>query len=321
MQGNETQRAIREHGEPRRTPPRRGFGRKELAKTLAWASLALGAAQLAAPRRMARWVGGRGSQAEQRAMRLVGARELATGIALMAHRQPRDVLWTRVAGDAMDLALLGTILRGQGASRARASLAALGVVGLTALDVAGGRRPHAGLLSTRSAPVEAKQSITVNRSPIDVYRLWRDFEQLPRFMRHVAAVEVLDDRRSRWEVEAPGGTAVSWEAELIEDREGERIAWRSVEGADVDNQGMVSFHRAPGDRGTEVRVELTYHAPGGRKAVNLARLFRRAPDQQLRDELRAMKQVLETGDVVVSDASLVSGSRPARPSSQARRKS
>ena len=103
--------------------------------------------------------------------------------------------------------------------------------------------------------------------------------------------------------ETPLGTSVSWDAELTEDVRGEVIAWRSLPGADVDNSGSVRFEPAPAGRGTEVRVHLRYALPGGRLGATVARLLGEDPHQQVEDDLRRAKQVLETGEVVRSDGS------------------
>jgi hypothetical protein len=109
---------------------------------------------------------------------------------------------------------------------------------------------------------------------------------------------------------------VEWDAETTEDRPNELIAWRSLEGADVYNEGTVRFEPAPGGRGTEVHVELRYEPPGGRIGSKLAMLFRREPGQQVQDDLRAFKQVIETGDVVLSDATLFDRPHAAQPPEQ-----
>jgi uncharacterized membrane protein len=145
--------------------------------------------------------------------------------------------------------------------------------------------------------VFVKQSYTVNRSPEECYRFWRDFTNLPRFMTHLKSVRVLDDRRSRWEAKAPLGGSVSWDAEIINERPNELIAWRSVGEADVDNAGSVRFRPAPGDRGTEVTVEINYEAPGGRLGATIARLLGESPEVQVREDLRRFKQLLETGEI------------------------
>jgi len=106
---------------------------------------------------------------------------------------------------------------------------------------------------------------------------------------------------------------VGWNAEITQDRPNELISWRSVQGSDVFNAGTVRFTRAPGDRGTEVRVDLSYDPPGGVIASKVAMLFGEEPGQQIQDDLRHLKQVLELGEVVVSDATVERGMHPARP--------
>jgi uncharacterized membrane protein len=144
--------------------------------------------------------------------------------------------------------------------------------------------------------------ITIGRPAEELYQFWRKLENLPRFMRHLESVQTMDERRSHWKVQAPLGRTVEWDAEITEDRPNERIAWRSLPGADVTNSGSVSFERAPGGRGTVVRVELQYDPPGGAIGATFAKLFGKAPEQEVQEDLRAFKQVIETGEVVQSDA-------------------
>ena len=167
--------------------------------------------------------------------------------------------------------------------------------------------------------IPVNKSIVVNAEAEELYQFWHDFENLPRFMRHLESVTVLDGRRSHWKATGPAGTTVEWDAEIIDDRPNELIAWRSVEGADVANAGTVRFRPAPGGRGTEVTVELEYDPPGGVVGKTIAKLFREEPGQQVHDDLRAFKQVMEVGEVVLSDASLHKGPHPARPSEHAGR--
>jgi len=147
------------------------------------------------------------------------------------------------------------------------------------------------------------KSVTVNRPRQEVYEFWRDLEHLPTFMIHLEAVTTSGDRRSHWVVKAPGGL-VEWDAEMIDDRAGEIISWQSLEGSDVPNGGSVQFTDAPADRGTEVHVDLHYDPPVGSAGATVAKLFGEEPGQQLRDDLRRFKQVMETGEVVRSDGSL-----------------
>ncbi len=107
-------------------------------------------------------------------------------------------------------------------------------------------------------------STTIGRPPQDVYDFWRPLEHLPTFMAHLDDVRRLDDDRSHWTATAPFGRTVEWDAVTTEDVPGERMAWESVEGADIRNSGVVHFRPAPGGRGTEVRVELDYDVPAGK---------------------------------------------------------
>jgi uncharacterized membrane protein len=132
-------------------------------------------------------------------------------------------------------------------------------------------------------------------------------------MRHLESVRVTGEGRSHWVARAPAGTTVEWDAEVVEDRPNELIAWRSLPGSEVPNSGTVRFALAPGGRGTEVRVELQYDPPGGKLAAVVAKLFREEPSQQVQDDLRNFKQVLEIGEVTLSDASIHKGKHPAHP--------
>jgi len=138
---------------------------------------------------------------------------------------------------------------------------------------------------------------------MDVYTFWRDLEHLPVFMQHLEEVRALTDRRSHWTVKGPAGRPIEWDAEITEDRPGDVIAWRSLDGSEVANGGSVKFSDAPADRGTEVRVDLQYDPPGEEIGAVVAKLFGEEPQQQLRDDLRRFKQVMETGEVVRSDGS------------------
>ncbi len=148
-----------------------------------------------------------------------------------------------------------------------------------------------------STAAAVTRAVTVNKPPAEVYRFFRDFSNLPTFMRHVERIDVLDDTRSHWVVRAPFGRTVEWDAIVTEDRPDERIAWKSAEGADVRNTGAVEFLRAPGDRGTEVRATIAYEPPAGQAGRIFAKLWGEEPGKQAHDDLRRLKQFLETGEV------------------------
>lgn len=151
--------------------------------------------------------------------------------------------------------------------------------------------------------VQVSKSVTVNRPRQEVYAFWRDLQNLPRFMQHLESVTTGPGTRSHWVARGPAGTTVEWDADLVEERPNEMLAWRSTDEATVPNVGVVLFCDAPGDRGTELRVEVRYDPPGGAAGATIATLFGEEPGQQLRDDLRRVKQVLETGEVLLSDGS------------------
>jgi uncharacterized membrane protein len=187
---------------------------------------------------------------------------------------------------------------------------------VTALDIYNAQKlgartgAHGGLSYVETA--------TIKRSPEEVYGFWRDFSNLPRFMRHLVDVRVSDGdgRRSHWRAKAPLGMTVDWDAEMTEDVPNERISWRSVEGADVRNAGTVRFEPTPDGRGTIVRVELEYDPPAGPLGVAIAKLTGEEPATQTAEDLRRFKQVLELGEIVISEATHGErrlAQRPARP--------
>ena len=271
-----------------------------LARGLGLVSLALGVPQVVAPDRFAEAVGAAPDAGTRDLTVGVGVRELTAAAGLLLRGSSPTFLWSRVAGDVMDLVLLGGVLRRGGAGRGRTLAATAAVAGVAALDLAAARRSaRSGVSSFRG--LELTAAITVAKTPEEVYDFWRGLERLPTFMWHLESVEWTGEGRTRWTAKAPLGTSVSWDAELTEDVRGEVIAWRSLPGADVDNSGSVRFSAAPGGRGTEVRVHLRYALPGGRLGATVARLLGEDPHQQVEDDLRRCKQVLEAGEVTKSD--------------------
>jgi uncharacterized membrane protein len=144
---------------------------------------------------------------------------------------------------------------------------------------------------------KVERSVTINRSPEELYHFWRNLQNLPRFMSHLESVRNEGNLRSHWVAKAPLGYRVEWDAEIITDRPNELIGWRSLLGSTVDNAGSVHFVRAPGGRGTEVRVSLKYDPPAGKVGATIARLFGESPEVQVEEDLRRLKQVMESGEV------------------------
>lgn len=150
--------------------------------------------------------------------------------------------------------------------------------------------------------IKVEKSVTINRSPEELFRYWRNFENLPRIMNHLEAVTTTEGgNRSHWVAKAPAGTTVEWDAEIFNEKENELIAWRSLEGADVDNAGSVRFQPATGGRGTEVKVSLKYDPPGGALGAAVAKMFGEEPAGQIQEDLRRFKQEMETGVIATTE--------------------
>ncbi|MBV9870066.1 MAG: SRPBCC family protein [Frankiaceae bacterium] len=302
-----------------------------IARSLGYLSLGLGLSQLLAPRQFAQTIGVRDRSDTTTLVRLIGARELLAAAGLLTSRNPAPWVWLRVGGDLMDLALLGRAASANDNEQDRVSGALAGTVGITAVDVLSGLgvsgqngngngnghghgasngngRSVAGsgigerIQETVFGGKPVRKSITIGRSPGEVYAYWRQLENLPRFMRHLEEVDELDERRSHWVATAPMGMRVEWDAEITNDIEDTEISWRSVADSAVRHEGTVRFVPAPGGRGTEVHVELTYQPPAGPVGVAIAKLTGEEPEQQISEDLRRLKQVLETGGVAVSEA-------------------
>jgi uncharacterized membrane protein len=278
---------------------------------LGWFSLGLGIADLAAPSRMARLIGVQDSAGNRAALRFVGLREIASGVGILGSRDPTLAVWSRVAGDAIDLSCLAWSLASVNSRRALPTAAAFATIaGICAVDLRYGLQLGHPM---RARTVRITKAITINKPADEIYQFWRDFSNLPRFMGNLRAVHTTGDQRSHWVAEGPGGRTFEWNAEVTEDRPNELIAWRSVEPSEVHTSGRVQFRPAPDGRGTEVIVDLEYQAPGGPLGRKLAQLMGKEPGQMVGGDLRRLKQVLETGEVIRSEATLESNYAPQRP--------
>jgi uncharacterized membrane protein len=274
---------------------------ERLAHFLGWFSIGLGTAEIVAPRQLGRMIG---VGEHPVLMPLMGMREITSGVGILSQRKPAGWLWSRVAGDMLDLALLGVAMASPGTQRWRTAMAIGAVAKVTVLDIFCAQQMSRktgltidSLRRQNEGPIEVIRSLAVNKPPDEVYSFWRNIANLPRFMSHLESVEVTGEGRSRWVAKAPAGTHVEWEAKITDDRPNERISWRSLEGATVENRGTVRFERGPGGQGTIVRLELEYNPPAGRIGAAIAKLFGEEPGEQVADDLRRFKRVIETGEI------------------------
>jgi len=271
---------------------------KTIAGGLGWFSVGLGLMELLAPRTLERFLGIRHHGL---LLRIMGLREIASGVGILTGSRPSSWLWARVGGDVIDIASLGMAFNSDTAKPANIGLACAAVAGVTVLDLRCAQelsRNDDSALSTRI--IEVRKSIQINCSPAEVYKFWRDFSNLPKFMSNVESVETLSEKRSHWCVIGPTGKRLEWDAEITDEQENRLIAWRSLEGAQIENHGSVRFETAPGRRGTYVKVHLQYSPPGGIFGARVARLFGREPRQQIHEDLHHLKQIMETGEIITT---------------------
>lgn len=302
---------------------------------LAWCNIAVGLSQLVAPDALARLIGLRPSHQTRLAMRATGIRELTTGYALLANSQSTAWLWSRLAGDALDLSLLAAGVGRRADDRTRATRAAFAIAGGAVVSVYAAARTgqiQRRLLIASSAYVAPKrvvppvseafapavavavsemaddahvalpamrtayQTITVSRPAADLYAFWRDFGNLPSFMHQLESVLCADCARSHWVMRGPGGTRHAWEAEVVADVPGELIAWQMLSDAAAFSAATVRFVPTASGRDTMVHLTLDYSASAGALGDVVARLFGVEPSQQLERDLAAFKRLMEVAE-------------------------
>lgn len=272
---------------------------RRLARSLGWFSIGLGVAELLAPRKLGRAIG---VGHHPVLLPLLGLREIASGVAILANGSSAAGVRSRVAGDVMDLGLLACALAARPGSRGRVTGAASMVLGVTAFDVLANqllaRQPRGA--HWQDGAIHLTRSITINRGPDELYTFWRELENLPRALSHVQSVQVMDERRSHWVARLAGATTLEWDAEITFDAPDERLGWRSLEGSDLAHEGAVTFHALPGGRGTIVTVTIGVKAEGA-ALKTMEGLLGALPELMLGNDLRKLKQMMEAGEVATTE--------------------
>jgi len=277
----------------------RAEGEERLAHALGWLSIGLGLAEVAAPRGLAKLIGVNGNRT---LLRILGVREIASGVGILSRRRPVGWLWSRVGGDIMDLAVLGAALTSPHANRRRIAVATAAVTGVTVLDLRASQQLSSQPeLQDSAVSVQVKKSITINRSPEELYHFWHEFQNFPRFMNDLESVQNIGEKRSHWIAKGPAGKRIEWDAEITEDRPNELIAWRSLEGSQVQNSGSVRFEPARGKPGTVLRVEIEYRPPVGLLGATVATFLGADPKQQVHENLHRFRQLMETGEIITTE--------------------
>jgi uncharacterized membrane protein len=279
-------------------------GTERLAKALGWFGVGLGVAEIAASRSLGRAIG---VPPQPRLFPALGMRELISGIGILAQRRPAGWVWSRVAGDAIDFALLGAAATSDRSDAGRLRVASSALAAVTLLDLI------CAVCLSRQPSQEIKrivQTITINRSREELFAFWRNLENLPRVMGDIETVRQTGPNHSHWVVRGPGGKKLQWDAEVTDEQPNEYISWRAGANHVLNHRGTVRFVTAPGDRGTIVRVEMSYRPLGGTVRRGLLKIFGQAPEDKIQLDLYRMKQMVETGVVMTTK-----GQPAARPSS------
>ena len=271
---------------------------ERFAYGLGWFSIILGLAEFIASRRLGQAIGV--PSEHHGVIKAMGLREMASGIGILTQRAPITAVWSRIAGDMIDLTCLGAALSCTRAHRGRLAVTAAAIAGATALDLLCAQQLSRGV-KTHNGVISVTESLTIDRIPEDLYRYWRDFSHLPGIMAHLVSVHMNTDGRWHWKATGPAGSTVEWDAELTDDRPNDVIAWRSVEGSEIDHVGSIRFVPAPGGRGTMVTVEMRYSPPGGTLGSSIAAWFGEDPRQSVKRDLRRFKQVMETGEIITTE--------------------
>jgi uncharacterized membrane protein len=267
---------------------------QDVARALGWFSIGLGVAELLAPRKVEKIAGIK--RKHTGLTRSYGLRELTAGIGLLT-ASPRKLspwVWSRVCGDMLDLASLGSGYKSERNDKGKLTFATAAVLGVTVADIICGLN-----LSKEEADAgrNIRHSVSIRKSPEELYQFWRNFENLPKFMNHLHSVEVFGGTKSHWVAKGPAKTKVEWDAEIIDDEPNRLIAWQSLPKADVENWGTIKFERGLNPKETVVTVELGYTPPGGTFGAVVASLFGESPEQQVKDDMRRFKQLMETGEI------------------------
>ncbi|OQW37293.1 MAG: hypothetical protein A4E19_14115 [Nitrospira sp. SG-bin1] len=271
---------------------------QRLAGGMGLFGIGLGLAELLAPGRVAAMVGV--SSEHRTLIRLMGLREFASSAGILTDRSSAGAVWSRVVGDVLDLALLGAAFTSSRSNRARLAAATASVAGAMVMDVITAQQLSRGV-ETRNGVIPVTAALIIDRPREELYRHWRELSHLPQFMKHLERIQVMDASRSHWVAKGPAGSTIEWDAEIIEDRPSEFIAWRSDAGSAIDYAGSVRFDQAVGGRGTIVKVNMQYRPPLGTVGAAVAAWFGKDPNQTVKMDLRRFKQVMETGEVITTE--------------------
>jgi uncharacterized membrane protein len=289
--------------------PQRNQIARQLANGLGWFSIGLGVAELVAPGQIQKLMGIRDRGVRRNVLRAYGVREIAAGVGILVLPGKSGWMWTRVAGDLVDLATLGSAFGQRDARLARLAAATVAVAGVTALDVL------CSAQLSRGGPFCASSTVLIGRKPDELYPFWKDLSNVTKLEPFLESVRRLAQDRWRWRVRIGGGPLIEIDTEIVRDQPNRLIEWRSGEGSSTKLRSRIEFLPAPGDRGTLVRASIELDGP----IMLLAKPASAAgfgPELRLEQHLRRFKQLMETGEIAraTRDQAIPSGRQwqPAR---------
>lgn len=284
---------------------------QKLARALGWFSVGLGFTELTAGKVLADALG-----LENRAglLRIYGLREIATGIGILASKDPTPWIWGRVAGDALDIATVATGFQDSKAKqKANLALALAALTGATVTDVMCGQRLSRARRtalepqgreaeeSVETAQAQVERSLTIEKPAEELYQRWRQPETLSRIMGHFADIRASGDGQTHWQVHGPFGHTLEWDMRTIEDRPDELLRWQASPGTQLPVEGSVRFRPALGDRGTVVALRFQFDPPGGVLGDAALKLLGGAPGLLASKALRRFKSLVETGEIPTTE--------------------
>ncbi|MEX0744320.1 MAG: SRPBCC family protein [Phycisphaeraceae bacterium] len=216
----------------------------------------------------------------------------------LAERASSALVGLVLVGTGLAMLLRGRAMLGLGAAVSGATLTYRGVSGHCPGYQALGVGPAQSTVGSHPLNrfIHVHDRLRINRSAAELYAHWHDLENLPSLMRHLRHVEKLDNGWSRWSIAGPGGRSVQWDAKIVEDRPNEMIAWRSADDAAVPNHGHVRFESIPHGWGAIAEVSLSYRPPAGVVGQMVAAALGESPRQQLHEDLRRFKRIMEAGE-------------------------
>lgn len=277
-----TQREVRR--------PQRNDTAKQLANGLGWFSIGLGVAELVAPRQMQKLIGVRDRGPRRNVLRAYGMREIAAGVGILSTAANPGWLWTRVAGDILDLATLGSAFGQRETKRVRLAAATVAVAGVTALDVL------CSAQLSRTGPFRASATVLIGRQPEELYSFWKDLSNVSKLEPFLESVRPLGEDRWRWRGRIRGGPAIQIDTEIVRDQLNQLIEWRSTQGSPIRLRAGIEFLPASADRGTLVRAAIEIEG-SVTLLVRPASAAGLGPELRLEQHLRRFKQLMETGEI------------------------